>query len=153
MERETLLSTPMTPPEPSLAEGSECPIGISHNQWKLLKRAMPARPVNSVSDIDLYLDSPQISWDPANPIYRQVNWVLTWWKTHTFEFPLMAKAARDLLAVPGSEVDCERLFCGGKDQLGIWRFSLNGETMRWLTILKSYFERKLNDGKAKLPEV
>lgn len=65
----------------------------------------------------------------------------------------MAEAARDLLAVPGSEVDVERLFCGGRDQLGIRRFALNEEAMRVLTLLKSYFERKLNNGKAKLPEI
>jgi hypothetical protein len=65
----------------------------------------------------------------------------------------MAKAAQDVLAIPGSEVDCERLFCGGKDMLGIHRSSLTGETMRWLALLKSYFERKLNRGKAKLPIV
>jgi hypothetical protein len=65
----------------------------------------------------------------------------------------MAMAARDLLAVPGLEVDVERLFCGGWDLLGICRFGLKGETMRILTLLKAYFERQLNTGKATLPEV
>jgi hypothetical protein len=41
----------------------------------------------------------------------------------------MAKAARDLLAIPGSEVDCERLFCGGKDLLGVRRAIIGGDTM------------------------
>ena len=69
------------------------------------------------------------------------------------EFPLMATAARDILAIPGSEVDCERLFYGGKDQLGVRRHATSIETMRWVTLLKSYFERKLNKGLAKLLEV
>jgi hypothetical protein len=56
----------------------------------------------------------------------------------------MAKAARDLLAVPGSEVDCERLFCGGKDLIGVRRAFIGGEAIRWLVLLKSYFERQGN---------
>jgi hypothetical protein len=65
----------------------------------------------------------------------------------------MAMAAQDLLAVPSSEVDVKRLFCKGRDLLGIRRFGLKGKTMRILTLLKAYFERQLNAGKATLPEV
>jgi hypothetical protein len=65
----------------------------------------------------------------------------------------MAKAAQDILAILGSKVDCERLFSRGKDILGIRRLSLSGETMQWLAVLKSYFKRKSNRGKAKLPIV
>jgi hypothetical protein len=39
---------------------AKCPIGISQNQWKLLKRALPPRPLKPVSDIDSYLDLPLI---------------------------------------------------------------------------------------------
>jgi hypothetical protein len=60
--------------------------------------------------------------------------------------------ARDLLAGLGLEVDVQHLFCGGRDLLGIHRFSVKGKTMRILTILKAYFERKLNESKALLPE-
>jgi hypothetical protein len=63
----------------------------------------------------------------------------------------MAKAARDLLAVPGSEVDVERLFCG-RDLLGIRRYGLHPETMRMLTLLKDFFERQLSQGVVQLPE-
>jgi hypothetical protein len=65
----------------------------------------------------------------------------------------MAAAAMDILAIPGSEVDIERLFCGGRDLLGIRRSALKGETMRILTLLKGFFERLLNQGIAQLPEV
>src|ERR1700728_516971 len=53
----------------------------------------------------------------------------------------MAAAARALLAIPGAEVDVERLFSGGRDLLGIRQFGLSGESMRILTLLKAYFER------------
>jgi hypothetical protein len=42
------------------AEEAQCPPGISQNQWKLLKRALPTQPVTPISDIDRYLDSPPI---------------------------------------------------------------------------------------------
>lgn len=53
----------------------------------------------------------------------------------------MAAVARALLAIPGSEVDVERLFSRGRDLLGVCRYGLNGESMRILTLLKAYFER------------
>jgi hypothetical protein len=65
----------------------------------------------------------------------------------------MAKAARDILAVPASEVDVERLFSGGRDLLGIRRYALKGEMMNVLTLLKAFFERQLKKGTAHLPEV
>jgi hypothetical protein len=78
---------------------------------------------------------------------------LNWWAASEFLFPLIAKVARDILAVPASEVDVERLFCGGRDLLGIRRYALSGETMRILTLLKAFVERRLNKGTADLPEV
>jgi hypothetical protein len=62
----------------------------------------------------------------------------------------MAEVARDLLVVLGSEVDIERLFCRGRDLLGIRRYNIIGETMRTMTLLKAYFERLLNQGVARL---
>jgi len=52
------------------------------------------------------------------------------------EFPCMAQAARDYLCVPASEVDIERLFNVGRDILGIRRFSMSGETLRTMILLK-----------------
>jgi hypothetical protein len=51
----------------------------------------------------------------------------------------MAKAARALLIVPSAEVDVERLFCGGRDLLGIQRYRLTEQTIRILTLLKAFF--------------
>ena len=36
--------------------------------------------------------------------------VLDWWKANSARFPLMAKAAKIVLATPASEAICERLF-------------------------------------------
>jgi hypothetical protein len=48
----------------------------------------------------------------------------------------MARAAREYLAVPSSEVDCERLFNTGRDLLGVRRWSMSGDTMRVMMLLK-----------------
>jgi len=66
---------------------------------------------------------------------------LNYWGANQFEFPLMAQAARRYLAIPGSEVDVERLFSIGRDVLGIRRHSLNGETMQLLILLKDSHRR------------
>jgi hypothetical protein len=47
----------------------------------------------------------------------------------------------------------KRLFCKRRDCLGIRRYALKEETIKILTLLKSYFERKLNARQAKLLEV
>ena len=67
---------------------------------------------------------------------KKRDWIHTWWKNHLDEYPHMAAAARDYLAIPGTEVDVERLFNSGRDLLDLWRWSLNSRTMRKLLILK-----------------
>ena len=59
-----------------------------------------------------------------------------WWRGHLGEYPRMAAAARDYLAVPAAEVNIERLFNSGRDLLGLRRWSLSSKTMRKLLILK-----------------
>jgi hypothetical protein len=54
----------------------------------------------------------------------------------------MAKAARDYLAIPPSEVDIERLFSDGRDILGVRHWAMSGATLRALTILKDELRRK-----------
>jgi hAT family C-terminal dimerisation region len=48
--------------------------------------------------------------------------------------------ARDYLAIPGASVTVERVFSGGRDILGIRRYSLGPETFRVLMILKHFLK-------------
>jgi hypothetical protein len=141
-----------TPPSQPLQAIPKLPPNASLHQIGLLRRA---RQSNSslASDIDLYLGTPPIAWDLSDETNYTPDWALKWWNANAFQYPTMAKAARALLAVPGSEVDVERLFSGGRDMLGIRRYALKGETMRILTLLKAYFERQLKNGEVELPEV
>jgi hypothetical protein len=64
-----------------------------------------------LSDIDRYFDSPLVSiTDTKDP-----TWLCNWWRTHKDEYPQMAAAARDYLAIPASEVAVGGLFNAGRD--------------------------------------
>jgi hypothetical protein len=97
---------------------------------RMLQRLQPqSLPVGS--DIDRYFDTPRISvTDTSDP-----QWLCNWWRLHRDEFPQMAAAARDYLAIPASEVAVERLFNIGRDLLGIRRLSMTADTMRILMLL------------------
>jgi hypothetical protein len=45
------------------------------------------------------------------------------------------------LAIPSAEVDVERLFSEGRDVLGIRRMAMDGETMRMVKLIKSYYDQ------------
>jgi len=55
------------------------------------------------------------------------------------QWPLLAKAARDLLPCSVSEVDVERLFSGCRDTFTIRRHALKAETVRVLMLLRSAY--------------
>jgi hypothetical protein len=48
----------------------------------------------------------------------------------------MFQAVRDYLPIPGSEGDVERLFNTGRDILGIRRFSMTGDMLQMMMMLK-----------------
>lgn len=118
------------------------PAGMPDSLWKTLKRLQPgtSRPT---SDVDRYFDSATVGCPHGGAEEGTVDWVLQWWKVNVFEFPSMARAARDYLAVPSTEVGVERVFSGARDVLGLRRHSMSAETMRWLVLLKSHYDRGL----------
>jgi hypothetical protein len=52
-------------------------------------------------------------------------WILNWWNANKSQYKCMALAAREILAIPASEVDCERLFNEGRDLLAIRRYAMS----------------------------
>lgn len=93
------------------------------------------------NDIDRYLDASPVTY-VLNEKEDQTQWILDWWKANGKEFPCMAAVARDFLPIPASEVDVETLFSLGRDILGIRRYSLSGDTMRDLMLLKDALRRQ-----------
>jgi hypothetical protein len=103
---------------------------------RMLQRLQP-QDKPQISDIDQYFDSPRLdASDMEDP-----NWLCDWWRAHRKDYPRMAAAARDYLAIPASEVSVERLFSSGRDVLGVRRHSMNGETMRILMLLDDLYKQ------------
>jgi hAT family C-terminal dimerisation region len=88
----------------------------------------------SQSDFDRYFHDP-----PVTSYESHEDWVLQWWKANEFNYNMVVCAARDLLAIPGAEVDIERLFSQGRDILGIRRLALGGDTMRMVMLMRSFY--------------
>ncbi|KAK5790595.1 hypothetical protein VI817_007882 [Penicillium citrinum] len=103
---------------------------------RILQRLQPSK--QQLSDIDRYFDDGVvIAQDPA---IQDKEWLFSWWRNHSHEYPRVAAAARDYLAIPASEVAVERLFNSGRDLLGLRRYSLRGETMRRLVLLRDIYK-------------
>jgi hypothetical protein len=102
---------------------------------RMLRRLQPQD--NQISDIDRYFDSPRVKVSEI----EDPNWLCDWWRVHKNDYPQMAAAARDYLAIPASEVSVERLFSSGRDILGVRRHSMNGETMRILMLLDDLYKQ------------
>lgn len=56
------------------------------------------------SDIDRYFEGPIVS---VNESLTKEDWLLLWRRVHRNEYPCMAAAARDYLAIPATEVAVE----------------------------------------------
>jgi len=105
-------------------------------------RALNSTNEASGSEIDRYITSPTIVYHPVGGIVDP-QWVPKWWKANANEWPLLTQVARDILAIPPSEVPVERLFNTGRDMVGLRRSDLGAETMRVLMILKDDQNRQL----------
>jgi hypothetical protein len=93
------------------------------------------------NDINKYFDSPTVKFT-LNEKEDQTKWIYKWYNGNAWEYPLMARIARDYIAIPTSEADIEWLFSDGQDILGVWRWALQGKTLRALTLLKDELQRR-----------
>jgi hypothetical protein len=80
----------------------------------------------------------------SGPNYASVpltdSGLLNWWRSQTFASPTISQAAREFLPVPSAEVDCERLFSGNRDTIGVHRHFLKSEKIRVLELLRSSYQ-------------
>lgn len=56
--------------------------------------------------------------------------ILTWWKNHEIQFPILAKIARDILVVPASTIASESAFSAGRRVLDEKRTSLAPDVVK-----------------------
>lgn len=135
------------PPEPLVSREVDLPRppGMSETMWRTLRNVQPSKEA-SLSDINKYLDSPPVNWSHHMIGDADAEWVLKWRKANAFNFPLMAKAARDYLLIPSAEVGIEREFSSARDVLGLRRHCLNAETMRCLMLLRGQYQTECEGG-------
>ncbi|KAJ9480456.1 hypothetical protein VN97_g13118 [Penicillium thymicola] len=95
-------------------------------EYRSLEAFQPTQDNLAEPDIDKYFDIPTIGtgFDISQ---RPTEFIQNWWKANRLLFSCMAKVAQDHLAIPAAEVDIGRLFNGGRDVLGIRRFSMKGK--------------------------
>ena len=135
---ETVFVTPAStsPPTPALLEVR--PANTSVARWKQAQNKRAQDVVTGTttltSELERWLESETIDF-----VNTSRDAVRKWWKEHATEWPKLAAAARDLLAISASEVDVERLFSGCRDEVGMRRHSLKSDTIRVLTLLRSAY--------------
>ena len=64
--------------------------------------------------------------------------ICTWWNSRKNEFPILFSMFRDYLAIPGTSVPIERKFNAGRDLISLRRINLKPETVRIMTLAKSW---------------
>jgi hypothetical protein len=72
--------------------------------------------------------------------------VLKWWKRNVENYPVLAKMARDFLAIPLSSVASESTFSTAGMVIDQHRSSLNPETAEGLICSKDWLKEYLSDG-------
>ncbi|KAJ5123842.1 uncharacterized protein N7515_007667 [Penicillium bovifimosum] len=107
------------------------------NKWQSLEERILQKYMIQHSDIDRYFEEDAVTLDRS--VTKDEGWLLAWWRTHSDEYPRMAAAARDYLAIPVAGVAVERLFSRAKDLSAIRQRSLRGETMRKVMLLEDVY--------------
>ncbi|XP_051150596.1 zinc finger BED domain-containing protein DAYSLEEPER-like [Andrographis paniculata] len=83
------------------------------------------------SELEKYLEEPRLAHT------SDIN-VLEYWKTCQMTYPILARMARDILAIPISTVASESTFSIGGRVLYAYRSSLNPSTVESLTCLTDW---------------
>lgn len=71
--------------------------------------------------------------------------VLRWWKRNQDQYPILAKMARDFLAIPLSTVASESTFSTAGMVIDKYRSSLSSETVEALICAKDWLKGYLSD--------
>ena len=64
--------------------------------------------------------------------------ILKWWKNHSSEFPILARIAKDVLAIPASTVASESAFSAGRRVLDDKRSSLSPQSIEMCVCKKDW---------------
>jgi hypothetical protein len=62
------------------------------------------------------------------------------------DFPVLARIARDILAIPGVSISVERLFSSSKHTLSDSRSSMTAESASKTVVVKEWLKKGFGDG-------
>lgn len=74
----------------------------------------------------------------AQPVAPQVTNIYDYWKVKQYEFPTIAKIARDFLAIPATSAPSECVFSGGSDLISKKRARLSVDSIQMLMCLRDW---------------
>jgi hypothetical protein len=83
------------------------------------------------SELETYLKKPTI---PRTDTFD----ILSWWKSNSMEYPTLSRIARDVLAVPASNVASESAFSMGRRTISDFRRSLTPQNVEALICLQDW---------------
>jgi hypothetical protein len=72
---------------------------------------------------------------------------------HAIDFPVLARIARDILAIPGVSISVERLFSSSKHTLSDARSSLTAESASKTVVAKELLKKGFGEGLNYLDDV
>jgi hypothetical protein len=91
------------------------------------------------------MDSPETTRYLCEPCIDLDENPLDWWKANEHRYPIIAKMARDFLAIPASSVPSEQLFSQAGDVITKKRNPLLDQSSSAVLLLKSWLNQKTVD--------
>lgn len=85
------------------------------------------------SDIDTYSNEPLLSWKEGDHFD-----ILSWWKAHAARYPILARLARDVLAIPVTTVASEFAFSSGERVVHKYRSCLDPQIIKAVMCTKDW---------------
>ncbi|RLM51053.1 zinc finger BED domain-containing protein DAYSLEEPER-like [Panicum miliaceum] len=95
---------------------------------------------HELSDLDQYCNEPLLSWKEGE--YFDI---LSWWKTHGVKYPILARMARDVLAIPTTTVASESAFSLGGRIIHKYRSRLDPQVVEALVCTKDWISASRQD--------
>ena len=105
------------------------------NPWADWSLHQNLRQMRRVSELDKYLEA---ETDPTSAPFD----ILQYWKTSCTTYPILARMARDMLAVPASTVASESAFSSGEKVISAYRSRLTSKTVEALICLQDWIRGK-----------
>ncbi|KAH9622697.1 hypothetical protein KSS87_018283 [Heliosperma pusillum] len=110
---------------------------LDHRLANKIFRKSSSSSSSSTSSSTAHTITEYLNFDHSNVIGQQPD-ILTWWRNHSAQFPILSKVARDVLVVPASTVASESAFSAARRVLDEKRSSLDSRTVKMCVCKKDW---------------